>query len=101
MIWKEATLLSLEVTGKDVLKNDIKTEKEVLNGVKGRFTPWNATDLELEDREVTINQRKFLLRIKKKDYPKCDRVRIDGETYNIKNVIDLGRFVLLYVKRFK
>lgn len=100
MIWKEATLLSLEVTGKDALNNDIKTEKEVL-GVKGRFTPWSANDLALEDREVTVNQRKFLLRIKKKDYPKCDRVRVDGETYDIKNVFDLGRFVLLYVKRFK
>lgn len=100
MIWKSATLINLVETGEtDTLGNAIKEEIEVKT-IKVRFTPWTKEEIGLEGREVTLNQRKMLCRLTKRQFPACKKIRLDS-LYEIKKVIDLGRFVLLYVKEYK
>ncbi|MEG0736825.1 MAG: hypothetical protein RR441_08145 [Longicatena sp.] len=99
MKWKDATLLSFVSEERDELNNPIP--KEIIVGnVKCRFTPWNKEELALEDRNITSTTRKLLLRLSMSKFPKCERVRM-LETYDIKKVVDLERFVLLHVKEIK
>lgn len=100
MIWKDATLINLVETGEnDALGNAIKKDVDVKN-IKARFTPWTKEETSLEGREVTTNQRKVLCRLTKTQFPACKKIRLES-LYEIKKVIDLGRFVLLYVKEYK
>ncbi len=99
MKWENATLISLVETGKDELSNPIYEEKEILS-VKARFQPWTNEDVSLEGREVTLNQRKVVLRTKLSNFPKCQKIKFN-ETYEIQSIKDLSRFVALYVKIYK
>lgn len=99
MKWKDATLLSFVSDSIDELNNPIRKEINVGN-VKCRFTPWSKEELALEDRNITSTTRKLLLRVSVSKFPKCERIRM-LETYDIKKVIDLDRFILLHVKEIK
>lgn len=98
MKWDDATLISLVQTGVDRLSNPIYEEKEIMN-VKARFQPWNQEDINIEGREVTMNQRKVILRMKKSDFPQCEKIKFN-EIHDITKVKDLSRFVALYVKKY-
>ena len=66
------------------------------------FRPdWDAQDIALEGREVTVNQRKLLVRIPRTEFPNCQKVQFEGEVYQVMQITDLSpRFTLLYVKKY-
>ena len=77
MTWKEVTLINCTETGRDALGNPT-CEESAGSIYPARFTPWDAQDIALEGREVTVNRRKLLVQI-----------------------TDLSpRFTLLYVKKY-
>lgn len=101
MKWKKCNLYQTVESGEfDVLENAILTDQ--LTAVSyARATPWNKTDLSLDGRMVTVNDRKFLVRIPFINFPKADKIEIDGEMYRIKETEEAQRFTLLYAERYK
>lgn len=101
MIWKKCNLYQSVESGEfDVLGNAILTD-ELTATSYARTTPWSKLDLSLEGRTVTVNDRKFLVRIPFAKFPKADKAEIDGEMYRIKQTEEAQRFTLLYVERYK
>lgn len=100
MIWKPVTLINRTETGKDALGNPAYEESPGSQFL-ARFTPWDAQDIALEGREVTVNQRKLLIRISRTEFPDCQKVQFEGEVYQVMQITDLSpRFTLLYVKKY-
>lgn len=100
MIWKPVTLINRTETGKDALGNPVYEESPG-SQFPVRFTPWDAQDIALEGREVTVNQRKLLVRIPRTEFPDCQKVQFEGEVYEVMQVTDVSpRFTLLYVKKY-
>lgn len=102
MKWEECTLVGRKQTGEDELGNPLFSVSDIKT-CKARFTPWTNEEIQLEDREVTKNERKLLLRLSFPDYPStCSGFIVEGEEYEITKVIDLSpRFVLIHAKRYK
>lgn len=101
MIWKPVTLINRTETGQDALGNPVYEESPD-SQFPARFTPWDAQDMALEGREVTVNQRKLLVRVARKEFPACEKVSFDGGMYTISQITDLyPRFTLLYVTEYK
>lgn len=102
MRWEQCTLIGKIKTGEDLLHNPVYEEK-AFESCMGRFTPWSNEEVQLEGREVTMNQRKLLLRLPFSCFPDCEKVGIGGVTYEITpKTVDLtSRFTLLYVKAYK
>lgn len=98
MMWKKCELINSEITEQDRLNNDIKADKAV-QSVFGRFTPFNETDLKLEGRTVTKNSRKVIIRTALPYIKPCEKIKIDGLLYQIKEKSAAGRFALFYIER--
>lgn len=100
MIWKPVILINRTETGRDALGNPVYEESPG-SQFPARFTPWDAQDIALEGREVTVNQRKLLVRIPHREFPDCQKVQFEGEVYQVMQITDLSpRFTLLYVKKY-
>lgn len=98
MKWETCTLVNPEITGYDELGNEIKKDADVQT-VFGRFTPFSETDLHIEDRTVTKNSRKVLIRKPLSGILPCEKIRIDGLQYRISEKSAAGKFTILYVER--
>lgn len=100
MIWKPVIPINRTEVGKDALGNPVYEESRG-SQFPARFTPWDAQDIALEGREVTVNQRKLLVRISRTEFPDCQKVQFEGKIYEVIQVTDLSpRFTLLYVKKY-
>ena len=100
MIWKPVTLINRTETGQDALGNPVYEESPD-SQFPARFTPWDAQDIALEGREVTVNQRKLLVRIPHREFPDCQKIQFEGEIYQVMQVTGLSpRFTLLHVKKY-
>lgn len=100
MTWKEVTLINCTETGRDALGNPT-CEESAGSIYPARFTPWDAQDIALEGREVTVNQRKLLVRVPRTEFPECRKIQFEGEVYQVMQITDLSpRFTLLYVKKY-
>lgn len=100
MIWKSVTLINRTETGQDALGNSIYGESPG-SQFPARFTPWDAQDIALEGREVTVNQRKLLVRIPHREFPDCQKIQFEGEIYQVMQITGLSpRFTLLHVKKY-
>ena len=75
MIRKPVTLINRTETGQDALGNPVYEESPD-SQFPARFTPWDAQDIALEGREVTVNQRKLLVRIPHREFPDCQVERM-------------------------
>ena len=100
MKWEKCSLIKSVSSENDELGNEILQDKHIKT-VFGRFTPWDNTEIALEERMVTKNCRKVLIRCVRSDFPKCEKIKICGELYEITEITTLNRFTLLYVKKMK
>lgn len=98
MKWEKCILIASKITGQDKLHNDIKENIEVQT-VYGRFTPFNETDLNMEGRAVTKNSRKVVIRKPLLAVKPCEKVKIGGLPYDIKEKTAAGRFSFFYIER--
>ena len=96
MRWHRCELISTDGTERDQLGNPISKEKTV-KSTWGRFTPWDDTDLHLDGRTVTRQDRKLAVRMPLAHFPDCQKVKVQGVCYSIDRVTDMGRFTLLYI----
>ena len=65
-----------------------------------RATEWTADDVTLYGRDITSSNRKVLIR----PHINVDgayKIKIDGKDYNITNIKDYNRWILLIVKGFR
>lgn len=98
MKWEICTLINSKITGCDELGNDIKKDADVQT-VFGKFTPFTETDLHIEGRTVTKNNRKVLIRKPLSGILPCEKIQIDGLQYYISEKSAAGRFTVLYIER--
>lgn len=99
--WKPCILLSGSQVGKDALRNPVYTDQEIKR-TRARITPWTDEQIEMEGREVTKNEQRFIVPIPYLKFPKCQKVCIDGHKQEITQIIDLSpRFTLVQVKKYK
>lgn len=95
MKWIPVELYSNRSIGSDELCNE-EYEDILVKQTYGRITPWNDTDLNLEGRTITVNDRKLIVRIPYKSFPvNADKVKISGLIYDISQITDLGKFTLV------
>lgn len=85
----------------DVLGNPIR--KQVKSGeYLGRFTEWSADDVAVYGREMTSATRKLISNgVTAETAKNASEVELDGQSYEIENVKDLGRWTLMFVKRWR
>lgn len=96
------TLLQSVQTDTDVLGNPVMSLQPLPTAYRGRFTEWNAEEMQLVGREVTQAQRKILTDAPLEACKAAAAVRAGKEDYSIKTVKDLhGRWRLLYVERWR
>ena len=93
MRWLECEVLKKTTDGYDRLGNEISTIKAVKT-IKGRLTQFTSEDMTVFGRDVLVNNRKFITPYK----GKLELVRIDGVTYEVTHLEDLGRFTFALIK---
>ena len=101
MKWEKCVLLNQSEIGKDELNNSVYELKEVKTTIC-RFTPWTNEDIEIEDREVTKNERRYAIPMCFSSFPKCTHASIGDVIYEIKEVVDLSpRYVSIRAKAYE
>ena len=102
MIYQELNLIFKEDTGERDRLGNIVYSKRYSREYKGRFTEWNADDVDLYGRSMTEGNRKVLVRgLSEKDAKEVDSVLVDGKEYDIISKKDLMRWHLLIIKGFR
>lgn len=88
-------------TGSDALGNPI-TELVEIGKSAGRFSSWTSEEIALDNRSVTVNNRKILTRAKKADLLLAERVKFEGKYHSITEIkgSDYDRWRLLVVNRY-
>ena len=101
MIWGKVDLLK-GITTTDELNNKIISDYETILTTDARYTPWTDEEVELEGREVTKNEQRFLLPKPYEDIKDADAARMDGNIYSIaKKAANGPRWSLIRVKVYK
>lgn len=85
----------------DALGNPINTLEKIWQS-DGRFSNWTAQEVALDNRNVTINNRKILTRASKSYLEQADKVKFEGRYYSVKEVkgSDYDRWRILIVDRY-
>ena len=88
-------------TGTDVLGND-KYDTELFKTSEGRFSSWSATEVALDTRNVTTNNRKLITKALKADIMQATAVLIDGKYHDITEVKgdEYNRWRIIVVNQF-
>ena len=68
----------------------------------GRFSNWTAQEIALDNRNVTVNNRKIVTRASKSYLEQADKVKFEGRYYSVKEVkgSDYDRWRVLIVDRY-
>lgn len=62
-----------------------------------RISAWNEKDKSIIGREITVNDRKFVVRVPFKVFSiNTKSIKAAGVVYEIFQVVDLGKFTLVY-----
>lgn len=87
--------------GSDPLGNPIN-ELVVIGESEGRFSSWSSTEVALDDRSVTVNNRKILTRALKSELLLAEKIQFDGLYHTITEIRgdDYERWRLLVVNRY-
>lgn len=93
-------LLTRVVVDVDELGNDIYDLVSVGN-VKGRATEWSTRDVNLFGRDFTERNRKLLIRPPRVSIEGIKYVRFDDITYEVNRTVDLNRWILFIVGRYR
>lgn len=101
MIFLPLFLFAYQQTGIDVLNNPIN-ELVPISESEGRFSNWTAEQVALDNREVTINNRKIITRETKENLLKADKIQFDGKYHTITQIRgdDTDRWRILVVNRY-
>ena len=88
-------------TGSDQLNNPIY-ENVLIGESLGRFSSWTAKEVALDNRDVTVNNRKIITKAKKETLLQVNQVELDGLYYSVKDIIgdDYSRWRILVVNRY-
>lgn len=100
MRWQTFSVYHNEATGTDELGNIITEPKEYAE-ITGRFTPWTAEEIQLEERELTKNARKIITPAQRSFFNGATLIVQEAQAYEITQVKDLGKFRVLYVKEYR
>lgn len=101
MKWETATLIEKVKNGVDELGNVIYSYQDVRN-INFRYSPYEENEVNLENRDITLTQRKVVIPIRYSDFPDVNFLRIDDTKYRIKQKMDLSpRFTMLLIERYK
>lgn len=87
--------------GKDRLNNPIH-ELVLAEVSSGRFSTWSEKEVALDNRNITINNRKILTRARKAVLEKADKVRFEGLYHSITEIkgSDSDRWRIVIVNRY-
>lgn len=87
--------------GSDQLNNPIY-ERVLIGEFTGRFSRWTAEEIALDNRDVTVNNRKIITQAKKNILLQVSYVKIDGLYYSITDITgdDFNRWRILVVNRY-
>lgn len=100
MKYKVFEIIEEEEQGTDELGNPI-TKQSVTGTFTGRVTPWTTEDIALLGRDVTSTSGKVLTFTAPNIVNLVQRVRIEGNTYSVERIPDLGRWRVLCMKGWK
>lgn len=101
MKWEDMTIFQEKCVGEDKLGNPIYDFSEYKT-VKVRKTPWTDEQISIEDREVTKNEQRYIIRAPFEDISACKRVRMNGVLLEVTEKSDLSpRFSIIQVKVYK
>jgi hypothetical protein len=102
MIWRAINVLKA-ITEKDRLGNDCTTGRfDILAETKGRFSPWTDTDVEIEGRDVTENEQRYLLPVPYDTIKTATHADFGGKVVEITQITDNApRWTVLQVRRWK
>ena len=108
MRWQEFKLVAKEITGVDYLNNPEYIYAEFAT-ITGRFTPWTAEEIEIEQRTLTENTRKIVTPAERSMFRNAAEIwQTEGEgaeaqthALKIEDVKDTGRFRILYATEYR
>lgn len=88
-------------TGSDQLNNPIY-ELVPIGESTGRFSSWTAKEVALDNRDLTVNNRKIITQSKKETLIQADKVKIDGLYYSVIEIVgdDYSRWRIVVVNRY-
>lgn len=91
-------------TGEDPLGNPINELVQIGEDedYEGRFSSWTAEEIALDDRNVTVNNRKIITKTSKERLSQANKLKFDGMYHDIKDIKgdDYGRWRIVVVNRY-
>ena len=89
----------------DELNNRVPNGSELFRKVKGKYTPWSASQVQLEGRDITQTNQQYLIPsdlITVDEARSCNIVMIDGRERKITQVTDwTPRWIRFVVEAYK
>ncbi|MGO5010796.1 hypothetical protein ACTQ5K_02760 [Niallia sp. Sow4_A1] len=94
-------LYGKQQTGSDQLNNPIY-ELVQIGESTGRFSSWTAKEVALDNRDITVNNRKIITQAKKETLIQVDKVKIDELYHSVTEIIgnDYSRWRIVVVNRY-
>mgnify|MGYP001570495398 FL=1 len=101
MRFQPLSLYKNESLETDALGNPINTIEKFWQA-DGIFSNWTVQEIALDNRNVSINNRKILTRASKSYLEQSDKVKFEGRYYSVKEVqgSDYDRWRILIVDRY-
>ena len=101
MIFNPLLFFKHTQTGSDSLGNPINDLVEIGRG-EGRFSSWSDREIALDNRKVTVNNRKIITRASVEVLKTVDRVKFEGKYHTITEIKgdDTMRWRIVVVNRY-
>ncbi|OFN02631.1 hypothetical protein HMPREF2626_01595 [Aerococcus sp. HMSC062A02] len=101
-LYPSTLYLNVDSGEKDRMGNTIYTPVKLVEG-KARLANWTVQEMNLLDRKLTESTQKVLTDFRFDLANQADYIAIDSKTdkLKIKNVTQVGRWVVLYVERWR
>lgn len=104
MIFMPLLFFKNEQTGSDSLGNPINELVELVEfgESEGRFSAWTAEEIALDNRDITVNNRKIITRASAAVLKTVDKVKFEGKYHSITEIKgdDYTRWRILVVNRY-
>lgn len=95
MTWKDIVLYGLTDGEEDELGNPAQEQTEIWSG-QGRFTPWTLAEIEVNGREVTETEQRYIIPVSYATAKATERFTVNGVTFDITSITDMSpRWVML------
>ncbi|HJA89199.1 MAG TPA: hypothetical protein H9948_00215 [Candidatus Jeotgalibaca merdavium] len=94
-------LYANQEVGSDPLGNPIN-ELVVIGEFEGRFSSWTSEEIALDNRQITMNNRKIVTTALKSDLQLANKIKFDGFYHSITEIRgdDYDRWRLVVVNRY-